>query len=396
MTDDRIVKDSARDPEREALGSTRGGIRAAAGRAARKVAKKVVKKVAKKAAQKKTAKKAAAAAGKTTKKTARSAAKPDKSASGRSLRLCDQDHCRQGAGHEEPGLPAPGPRRPRPGQPALPRRPQPPPVAATEHGAGAGAVPLHDSGPAIEAPPPPAPMHPGAAMESMQEHAGGLGSLLALWGPLIIVGFLVLVFRGGEERESTVATGSDAPSSGGNGPGARDVARNARRGKDESGRRSPGPGASGRQSGRCERGGLPRHSTAGSRCGPRWRVNRSSQAASAGPGCRRARPGGSIRHRPAPIAIRDTEACPPARAGPRTRAANGCGRPKVVRARCRTTAAAHPCSGCNARRPTTGVRLRAALPGSGPSFRRRGRRSLASPACAGPRLDSLRRRHLYD
>ena len=54
-------------------------------------------------------------------------------------------------------------------------------------------------------------MHPGAAMESMQEHGGGLGSLLALWGPLIIVGFLVLVFRGGEERESTVATGSDAP-----------------------------------------------------------------------------------------------------------------------------------------------------------------------------------------
>ena len=33
---------------------------------------------------------------------------------------------------------------------------------------------------------------------------------MALWGPLIIVGFLVLVFRGGEEREATVAAGPDA------------------------------------------------------------------------------------------------------------------------------------------------------------------------------------------
>lgn len=53
-------------------------------------------------------------------------------------------------------------------------------------------------------------MHPGASMDSTQEPAGGLGSVLALWGPLIIVGFLVLVFLGGEERRSTVATGPDA------------------------------------------------------------------------------------------------------------------------------------------------------------------------------------------
>lgn len=210
MTDDRIVKDSARDPEREALGSTRGGIRAAAGRAARKVAKKVVKKVAKKAAQKKTAKKAAAAAGKTTKKTARSAAKPDKSAPA----AVSASATRTTAAR----APATKTRAARTKSATTTSRAARAPEAAaaasraaTEHGAGAGAVPLHDSGPAIEAPPPPAPMHPGAAMESMQEHAGGLGSLLALWGPLIIVGFLVLVFRGGEERESTVATGSDAP-----------------------------------------------------------------------------------------------------------------------------------------------------------------------------------------
>ena len=54
-------------------------------------------------------------------------------------------------------------------------------------------------------------MHPGAAMESAQEQAGGLGSLLALWGPLIIVGFLVLVFHGEGERESTAAGGPGAP-----------------------------------------------------------------------------------------------------------------------------------------------------------------------------------------
>ena len=46
----------------------------------------------------------------------------------------------------------------------------------------------------------------------MQEQAGGLGSLLALWGPLIIVGFLVLVFRGGDEPESQAAAGFEVPS----------------------------------------------------------------------------------------------------------------------------------------------------------------------------------------
>ena len=49
-------------------------------------------------------------------------------------------------------------------------------------------------------------------MDSMQEHTGGFGSHLALWGPLIIVAFLVLVFRGGEEREGTVAAAPDVAS----------------------------------------------------------------------------------------------------------------------------------------------------------------------------------------
>ena len=48
MTDDKIVKDTARNPEREALGPSRGGIRAAAKRAAKKVVRKTgQKKVAK-------------------------------------------------------------------------------------------------------------------------------------------------------------------------------------------------------------------------------------------------------------------------------------------------------------------------------------------------------------
>ena len=234
MTDDKIAKDSARDPEREALGPMRGGIRAAAGRAARKVAKKV----AKKSAQKKTTKKAAT--GKTTKKAGRPAAKPDRSAqaavsaSATRTTAARAPAAKTGAARTRAATSASRAAR-APGAAAAGS------VAATEQ--GAGAVPPHDPGPAIEAPPPPAPMHPGAAMESMQEHTGGLGSLLALWGPLIIVGFLVLVFRGGDERESTVATGSDAP-----GPVAMDPARGTSHGARAGDTMNPagGPGPANR------------------------------------------------------------------------------------------------------------------------------------------------------
>ena len=237
MTDDKIVKDSARDPEREALGSMRGGIRAAAGRAARKVAKKVAKKAAQKKTTKKTTTKATAAAGKTTKKAGSPAAKPDKSAPAAvSASAPRTTAARAPAARTEAARARAATTTSR--APRAPEAAAAGSVTTTKHVAGAGAVPPYQSGASIEAPPPPPPMHPGAAMASMQEHAGGLGSLLALWGPLIIVGFLVLVFRGGEERESTVATGPDAPSQ-----MAMDSARGTSHGARDGGTMNPAAGA---------------------------------------------------------------------------------------------------------------------------------------------------------
>ena len=186
MTDDRFVKDTARDPEREALGSMRAGLRAAA--------KKAVRKVGKKAGRKKVAKKATAPAGKTATRGAAPAKKVDRAA------------------RTTTGAPASGGA----GAPAGAAKSRAPkaaagPVAASESVAAASVAPSRESGPSIDTPRPPGPMHPGAVMDSMQEQSGGLGGLLALWGPLIIVGFLVLVFRGGDEPETTVAAGTDAP-----------------------------------------------------------------------------------------------------------------------------------------------------------------------------------------
>ena len=233
MTDDRIVKDTARDPEREALGSTRGGVRAAAG----KVAKKTTKKVTRKAVRKETAKKTAAA-GRTTKKkvaaagkTAKAAAKKDKPAppgtdtsapeavapSSRTTKV-------SAAGSRVASARAPAASSPA-GKGATARKSaaarvasaaeNPSDAAAPEGGSAANApavpaAPLPGPGTSAEAPRPPAPLRPGAYADSTQEQSGGLGSLLALWGPLIIVGFLVLVFRGGAERASAVAAGPDA------------------------------------------------------------------------------------------------------------------------------------------------------------------------------------------
>ena len=200
MTDDRIVKDTARDPEREALGSARGGVRAAAGRAAGKVAKKVTKK----AGRKKTAKKTAATTGKTTRKTAGTATKRDKPASPRAAaptRTTKVSAARSGTEPAKAAATASGA------------------AAASEAAASGGAASTpaapvalpHEVGSSMEAPRPPAPMHPGAYTDPAQEESGGLGSLLTLWGPLIIVGFLVLIFRGGVERGDTVAAAPDAP-----------------------------------------------------------------------------------------------------------------------------------------------------------------------------------------
>lgn len=197
MTDDRIVKDTARNPEREALGPVRGGIRAAAKRAARKVVKKT--------AQKKVTKKATAAAGKTTKKTAKSAARTDKSAAAKAAAPVSRGTSPRSSASRSKA--ATGGTAGRDAAAATGGS-----TAALEHGAGAPAAVPYESGPAIETLPPPGPVHPGAAMDSAQEHSGGFGSLMALWGPLIIVGFLVLVFRGGEERESTATADPDVAS----------------------------------------------------------------------------------------------------------------------------------------------------------------------------------------
>lgn len=194
MTDDKIVKETARDPEREALGPMHGGIRAAA--------KKVARKVAKKAGQKKATKKATPAAGKAAKRSTRSAKGADKAAP-----------ANVAAPTQKPAAVRTSTAKART-SPAGTATAASGAARASESVANTPATPVApslESGPSIETPRPPAPMHPGAAMESIQEHAGGMGGLLALWGPLIMVGFLVLVFRGGAERDSPAATTADAP-----------------------------------------------------------------------------------------------------------------------------------------------------------------------------------------
>ena len=202
MTDDKSAKDSARDPEREALGPVSGGIRAAA----KKAAKKVAKKIAKKAGQKKTAKKTASAA-RTTKKAAKTATKRDRPASGRTAAPASRTSAAKASSPKSAASGTRAETAPKSGGSRGSGA-----AAAASSGATASAAIPPEIGPSIEAPRPPAPMHPGASLDSMHEHTGGLGSMLALWGPLIIVGFLVLVFRGGDEPEETAAAGSDGAS----------------------------------------------------------------------------------------------------------------------------------------------------------------------------------------
>ena len=179
MTSDSDVKDSAREPEREALGTVRGGIRAAA--------KKAAKKITKKPAPRKTTARKTVSTGKAARKTTKTASKQEKPAAAKTA----------------------------PARASAARARAAAAGTAVEAGAGSGAAaPAAATAPEeavapIESPRPPAPMHPGATMESTQEHGGGLGSMLALWGPLIIVGFLVLVFRGGEERDGAVEAATD-------------------------------------------------------------------------------------------------------------------------------------------------------------------------------------------
>lgn len=197
MTDDRVANDSTRGPEREALGSVRGGLRAAA--------KKAVRKVAKKAGRKKAASKPSAGAGKTTARGAASAKKSDRTARTAAAPKAGAPASKGAAAPT--GAAAAGAATARAPGAAVAVPTAAAASAATE--SATPAAPSRESGPSIDTPRPPGPMHPGAVMESMQEQSGGLGGLLALWGPLIIVGFLVLVFRGGDEPETTVAVGAD-------------------------------------------------------------------------------------------------------------------------------------------------------------------------------------------
>ena len=192
MTDDKSAKDSARDPEREALGSVTGGIRAAA------------KKVAKKAGQKKTTKKTASTARTTKKAAAKTATRRDKPASSRAAAPASRTSSARASSAKSAAAGAKAETAPKTGGTGA--------AAAASRAGSTSAAALPEDGPSFEAPRPPAPMHPGASLDSMHEHTGGFGSMLALWGPLIIVGFLVLVFRGGDEREETAAVGSDAAS----------------------------------------------------------------------------------------------------------------------------------------------------------------------------------------
>jgi len=240
MTDNRIVKETARDPEREALGSVRGGLRA--------TAKKAAKKVAKKAGRKKVAKKATPTSGKTTAagKTADSAktatagktvasgraaavdktASTDKTATVGKKAATGKTVARVPASEKKvdrlaratSDAPASGPAgaeasagdeasagvaksRPPKAEEGL--------TPASEDIDATSPASSRESEPSIYSPRPPGPVHPGAIRDSMQEQSDGMGRLLALWGPLIIVGFLVLVFRGGDEPEMAIAVGID-------------------------------------------------------------------------------------------------------------------------------------------------------------------------------------------
>ena len=214
MIDDNTIGDAARNPGDETPGSVvRTGVRATAKKAARKVAKKTAKKAAKKVV-KKAAKKTAGAGGRSgdgraRKKTAEKAAKPA-AATPTVPEAIAPDVAT--AGPAASGTAA--------------RETAPPETSASDAAAASGIVPSGAATPETVADGPPSaakralpadaarrigPTHPGAHMTGAEsEDIVGLGGFLALWGPLIIVGFLVLVFWGGDEREVATVNGPDA------------------------------------------------------------------------------------------------------------------------------------------------------------------------------------------
>ena len=192
MTGDKSVQDAARIPGDDNAEPARRGVRAVA----KKVAKKVSSKVAtKKPRQKRSTRKSSATSSKTTRKVAKAAPRTEATAASAAPATVLA---------EATGPASASARTASPGA-----APTAAPVAAAS---AAGSAPPASAASSIEAPRPPAPTHPGAHMDAVQEQVGGIGSMLALWGPLIIVGFLVLIFRGGDEGDSAVAAGSDAVS----------------------------------------------------------------------------------------------------------------------------------------------------------------------------------------
>ena len=189
MTGDKNVQDAARIPGDDNAEPVRRGVRAVA----KKVAKKVSSKVTKKPRQKRSTRKTSATSSKTTRKAAKAAPRTEASAASPASATALAEATGAASTTAQPASPG--------------AAPSAAPAAAAS---SAGSVPPAPAASSIDAPRPPAPMHPGASMDAVQEHVGGIGGMLALWGPLIIVGFLVLIFRGGDEGD--VAAGSDVAS----------------------------------------------------------------------------------------------------------------------------------------------------------------------------------------
>ena len=219
MIDDDTIGDATRNPGGETpepVGRT--GARATVKKATRKVAKKTAKKAANKTAKKaakkvakKTAKKTAGASGRSgdgraRKKTAEKAAKSAPAASTVSETVAPRAAAAGPAvsGTAAPETSASG---------AAAASDTAPSGAATPETAADGSPRSAKHVPSADAARRIGPAYPGALVTATEsEDPGGLGSLLALWGPLIIVGFLVLVFLGGEDRGETTAGGHDGAS----------------------------------------------------------------------------------------------------------------------------------------------------------------------------------------
>lgn len=208
MIDDKTISDTTQGSGDETPKPARGGVRSAAKKATKKAAKKTAKKVTKKTA-KKTAKKAAATSGDGRAKKKRAAAKPAAAPTAVPVAASPPPAAPPGAAPDAavPANDASATAAPATVAPETAAAPATTPSDAAESALPSAARRT----PSADAPRRIAPMPPGARkMDAAPEELGGLGGFLALWGPLIIIGFLVLVFRGGMEREAAVAGGHDA------------------------------------------------------------------------------------------------------------------------------------------------------------------------------------------